>query len=213
MDSQSLLYLLYLFTMENITEYLTEVDLWKQIISGDAGALEHLYRVHYASMIAYGLKFSNQEDVIKDCIHDIFLKIFENKSLKTPISIHSYLLKAMKNSLYDALKLTYQNENIDNIPFNISIEDTALKQLFANNDEERALSLQLKEAYQSLSANQKQILYLRYVKQLSFKEISSMLDINEQSAMNLSSRTLAKLKKLIILPISTMLIYILANFF
>lgn len=199
--------------MKNKFEDLTEANLWKRIISGDAEALEYLYRVYYASMMAYGRKFCNQEYIIKDCIHDIFLKIFENKSLKTPLSIHSYLLRAMKNSLYDVLKLTYQTENIDNIPFNITIEDTSLKELFANNDEERALSIQLKNAYQKLSGNQKQILYLRYVKQLSFKEISILLDINEQSAMNLSSRTLAKLKKLIILPLIFMLIHILANFF
>lgn len=180
-------------------EKLEEETLWKLILAGNSEALECLYRMHYTSMLAYGLKFCNQEDIIKDCIHDIFLKIFENKTLKTPPSIRTYLLRSVRNCLYDALKTNYQTENIDELPFSFSIEDSALKRLFANNDEQLKLSRQIKHAYEHLSDNQKQILYLRYIKQLSFKEIATLLDINEQSAMNLSSRTITKLKKLIVL--------------
>lgn len=175
-----------------------EATVWKLILAGNRDALEHLYRRYYSSMLAYGLKFCNQEDIIKDCIHNVFLKIFENKTLKTPPSIHGYLLRSVKNSLYDVFKTNHSIENIDDLSFSFSIEDSALTRLFANNDEQLKLSRQIKCAYDSLSDNQKQILYLRYIKQLSFKEIAALLEINEQSAMNLSSRTLSKLRKLIL---------------
>ncbi|NMA72623.1 MAG: sigma-70 family RNA polymerase sigma factor, partial [Bacteroidales bacterium] len=46
-----------------------------------------------------------------------------------------------------------------------------------------------------LTDRQKQIIYLRYREQLTFREIALVMDISYQSAKNLMQKTLQKLKE------------------
>ena len=69
--------------------------------------------------------------------------------------------------------------------------------LFPKNDHDLQLARRLLEAISQLSPNQKTVLYLRYVQELSYKEIADVMDMNIQSSMNLSSRALAKLRTLV----------------
>lgn len=47
----------------------------------------------------------------------------------------------------------------------------------------------------SLTERQKEIIYLRFVHDMSIDEISQIMDINTQSARNLISRSLQKLRE------------------
>ena len=68
---------------------------------------------------------------------------------------------------------------------------------FALSDEDIKLAKMLRAAIRSLSPNQKQVLYLHYVRKLSYKEIAEILNISVQSSMNLNNRALTKLKSLL----------------
>ena len=68
-------------------------------------------------------------------------------------------------------------------------EETALKEDISN----------LSSAYQELSAKQKEILYLFYIKGISHKEIADILNINYQSSKNRLSQSLVQLRKIFFL--------------
>ena len=46
-----------------------------------------------------------------------------------------------------------------------------------------------------LTGRQKEIIYLRFVHEMSFEEISEIMEINIQSARNLLTRSMEKLRK------------------
>ena len=48
-----------------------------------------------------------------------------------------------------------------------------------------------------LSGNQRMAIYLKYAKGLSHKEVAAIFDINEQSSMNMISRAIAKIRRLV----------------
>jgi len=77
------------------------------------------------------------------------------------------------------------------------VDENDLEQKMGNNDEELLLLKKLLYSFDQLSENQKQVVYFRYVQDLSHKEIAEILDMNEQSSMNLLSRAMIKLRKLI----------------
>ena len=85
-------------------------------------------------------------------------------------------------------------EDINALPFDLTIEDTSLEVLFKDNDEDIQMIKNLQEAYKQLSENQRMAIYLRYIKGLSYREVAAVLEINPQSAMNLVSRTLTSLR-------------------
>ena len=90
--------------------------------------------------------------------------------------------------------MTQETEDVEKVCFNLTIDNFALSALFKQNDEELKLSRQLLNAYHQLPANQREAIYLRYVKGLPYKEMAEVLDISPQSSINLVSRALTKLR-------------------
>ena len=173
-------------------------QLWALLIEGDKDALKEIYCRHYDLLYNFGLKLCGNEELVKDCIHDMFLRIFDKKHLYNITYVRTYLLKSLKNLLLEEAR---KKESIKQEEFNsqIHILENELPNIafFENDDEALRLSRRLSQAYKQLNKNQQQIIYLRFIKELSFNEIADFLDINIQSAMNLSSRAMAKIRSIL----------------
>ena len=172
---------------------MDDMTLWSSLIEGNLRALEILYKRHYALLLNYGLKFCQDIELTKDCIQDVFVKLHKSKELSQAVSPRAYLLRALRNTLYDNLLLSKETTSLDEFAFHISESHDLFEQLFLKNDEDMQLSKQLLKALSSLPSNQKTI---RFVKELSHKEIAEIMNINVQSSMNLVSRALIKLRSL-----------------
>ena len=175
---------------------LKDIELWNGVLSGERFSLEQLYRRHYKTLLHYGYRFTSDTDLIEDCIHDLFIHIFENKSLKQTEYVESYLLKSIRNLLFKHFASSKNKESIENIEFDLHIDDSAIQYLFKNDDESLKIGKELLSAYNQLSDKQKQFVYLRYVKELKIEAIALLLDVNIQSCKNISFRILSKLRRL-----------------
>lgn len=74
-----------------------------------------------------------------------------------------------------------------------SMNEGVINTLFAKDDIDVVNEKRLAKGIAALSARQREILYLYYIKELSHKEIAVILEMNLQSCRNLLSRTLAHL--------------------
>jgi RNA polymerase sigma-70 factor (ECF subfamily) len=184
--------------MNNLYADINDVELWDLLLKGDMDALETLYRRHYSLLLNYGLKLHPDRELIKDCIQDIFVKLHNSKNYAATSSPQAYLMKSLKNILYNKLLTKREYVTLEHITaFHLSENDTLLEKVFSKNDEELHLSQKLLSVFTKLTENQKHAIYLRYARDLSYKEIAEILSINVQSSMNLVSRAIVKLKDLI----------------
>ena len=168
--------------------------LWDFARHGDAKALSVLYRRHYDLMFNFGLKYAGDEEVVKDCIQDIFVKFSVSRRLSHTDYVRSYFLTALRNSILDKMAARKPTDELDERVFRMEIEDAAIERLFSHNDELVTLGKRLMAAYGELTENQRTAIYLRFVSGLSYKEIAAILEINPQSSMNLVSRAVARLR-------------------
>ena len=168
--------------------------LWDFARHGDAKALSVLYRRHYDLMFNFGLKYAGDEEVVKDCIQDIFVKFSVSRRLSHTDYVRSYFLTALRNSILDKMAARKPTDELDERVFRMEIEDAAIERLFSHNDEQVTLGKRLMAAYGELTENQRTAIYLRFVSGLSYKEIAAILEINPQSSMNLVSRAVARLR-------------------
>lgn len=177
-------------------ETVDESILFGRMIQGDRNALEFLYKKYYHSLLNYGLRLTQDRELIKDCIHDLFVNLYKNKSIsKNYINVQTYLLKALKNNiLYKLIGEKKTSDSLDELQFDIPSNEDLFDQIFPPNDQHRELAKNLLKAVKKLSPSQRNILYLRYIKELSHKEIASILNINEQSSMNSIHRAVHKLR-------------------
>lgn len=177
---------------------IDDLSLWSLLIKGDQKTLELLYQKYYSLLLNYGLKCNPNKELVKDCIQDLFVNIYQNTNINTAnITVRSYLLRALRNNLIYKLSSQKEEESLDDVAFHIPENEDLFEQLFPKNDDDMLLARRLLDAMSQLSTNQKSVLYLRYVKDLSYKEIADVMDINVQSSMNLANRALTKLRSLI----------------
>lgn len=173
---------------------LDDIALWNFARNGDAKALSVLYRRHYDLMFNFGMKYAGDEELVKDCIQDVFVKFSVSRKLSGTDYVRSYFLTALKNSILDKTAARRPSETIDERAFRIEIEDAEIERMFSLGDEQILLGKKLMAAYGELTENQREAIYLRFVAGLSFKEIAAILEIAPQSSMNLVSRAVARLR-------------------
>ena len=169
--------------------------LWEKAKTGNRKAFEELYIKYTPELYSYGRIFSDDSELVKDCIQDVFSNILRKiDTLKTPENIKYYLLLSVKNQLFMEFRRLRFNSGIDvaNLEFEAEHIEYGMQ---TNNELDERKVYKLKKLINSLPSRQKEILYYRYFQELSIKEISTLMDVKYQSAQNLIQRSLEKLRK------------------
>ena len=178
----------------NDLEQKTDEALWELLLERKVMVLEILYKRHYDLLLNYGMKVYPNKDWVQDCIQDFGVKLHQSGKLCHTECVKTYFLKALRNLLIDKLSAVKETVDLEKVSFQMTIDDSVLSRLFDKNDEDIRLSHQLLEAIQQLPVNQREAIYLRYVKGMAYKEIAGVLGIASQSSMNLVARAIAKLR-------------------
>ena len=80
-------------------------ELVAQFCSGDDQAYAELYDLYVQMLYNYGLKMTGDQELLKDCIHDVFVKVYLKRNDKNSINnLCSYLLISLKNRLLDEFR-------------------------------------------------------------------------------------------------------------
>lgn len=82
-----------------------DTSLWNRFLDGDREAYAYIFERYVRVLFMYGSQFTGDRELVKDCIQDVFVKIYSNRSnLRPTDNIKYYLFAALRNSLINALK-------------------------------------------------------------------------------------------------------------
>lgn len=175
---------------------MTDQERWNQLKQGNKAALESIYRDHVAALLRYGRKFSQDEQLVEDCIQDLFIELWKNKAgLSATDSILRYLLVAIRRKIIRQQskrnKLSLSEEDSD---YNFEVE-IAIDEKIAAEELSQEQQLKLAAALAQLSKRQKEAIYLKYKMGMDYDDICDVMGVNYQSARNLISKGLKGLKQ------------------
>ena len=195
---------------EDYKTYNSEVYdelLWEKFISGDSMASETIYRQSYSLLFSYGYRMIADKELVSDAIQSFFVKLLTNRN-KLPHTkrVKAYLLSGFRNQLLDCLEVTSRMRYISLEEEAFSITEDFMTSLFDKDDRAMWQEKRLAQAIARLSARQREILYLYYIKGLSHRDIAAILSMNMQSSKNLLSRTLIQLRQYC-LSVATILLF------
>lgn len=189
---------------------LNDYELWESFRDGDDKAFSEIFNRHVKMLFRYGVKFIHDEEMVKDSIQELFVKLHHNRqNLSSTDNIQLYLFRALKNKLIDAL---YSRRDT------ISLSSTVLPFEIANpedpdteDDWDRVVQKsRLNKGLQALTARQREAIYLRYTMDMSLEEISTLLEMNYQSVRNLIHRSIEKLRKELFLNLCLIIYFIIS---
>ena len=155
-----------------------------------------LYDKTIDDLFAFGAKFTTDREMIKDCIQDVFVKLYTKRNeLDSVANMESYLYASLRNRINDEFRrCTHMSDN--------EIDENHMKTVCDNGEtydlerieEERKKSDKLNEFVRCLSPRQQQIIHLYYIEQRKYDDICRIMGINYQSVRNLMHRSLLKLR-------------------
>lgn len=182
--------------LKSEVSYDNDVQLWNEFRSGSKASFGRLIRAHYRSLYAYAKKFRKDQEFVKDCLQDLFLELWKNRSnLGATPYVRSYLFKSVRNKMVRALqqnKWHLQTTPIDeNYQFQVefSIEHHLIREQTL-----RDTTLRISRILNALPKRQKEIIYLRFYENLEIAEIVEIMGINRQSAYNLIHKAIENLQ-------------------
>jgi RNA polymerase sigma factor (sigma-70 family) len=173
------------------TGQMDEKLIWLNFQAGDKHAYSVLYDAYFKQLYRYGLKISADANLVKDCIQELFIKLWRTReNLGQPVSTKNYLFESLRRTMLKELaKKHYKIQ--ENLPEDYHFE-VSLPHEFRLIDlqvtEERMK--QLEKALQKLTKRQRDAIHLKFYGQLSYEEIAEIMELNVRSVYNLISKAL-----------------------
>ncbi len=167
------------------------------VIQGDATeSIGSLYDSYVQVLFNFGCKITSDRELVKDCIHDVFVKIYYKQEEMGHVQhVKSYLFVALKNKLCDELRKNnyYTDNDVEDYQLagGQNVEDD-----FIHCEKEALCSRSLKRLMNRLSVRERQAITLYYLENRRYEEISLLMGINYQSLRNLICRGLARLRSI-----------------
>lgn len=174
--------------------YINKSDqiLWNLLRKSDKVAFEYIYKRHINTLFNFGLKLTQDREIIKDTLQELFTEFWNKRNTLNEVAyIKIYLIKAFRYKLLRAISQANKTKlyTLEDVLADIS-DDKTTDEALAN--ERKNI---LRQRLTQLPERQREIIHLRYFQNLNHEEIADILNINYQSVSNLLHRALTKLKK------------------
>jgi RNA polymerase sigma factor (sigma-70 family) len=171
----------------------TDEAIWLSFQKGDKRAYAVLYQKYFEVLYRYSLRITADRELVKDCIHDLFITIWKNReNLSQPNSVKAYLLSAIQRKLKrQTSRLRTQQTDIDKIA--TSLTSSCREDQIIEDQTELEQKTIIEKALNTLTKREREAIYLKFYGNLSYKEVAETMAIRVDSIYNLISKSIEKL--------------------
>ena len=169
--------------------------IWRNFKEGSNDAFEQIYNEYIDVLFRYGTKISRNEELVKDCIQQLFLELYSSRNrLSDPGNIEFYLLKALKRIIIhretqENRYFEYQDSALPSFETELDIENRIV-----TSEQERSKLELLNEILNSLPSEKKELLFLKFYSGLNNQQIGDMTGIKSDNVQKQIIRILKKLQ-------------------
>lgn len=170
--------------------------LWQTFIEGNRSSFQQLMEVNYKPLFTYGTKFSSDTELIKDCIQDLFLNLWNKReTISTHVNVKAYLFSSLRRLLHRKVESNARNKALEGFNDTSSFSfEVSVEQQLITEESTAKIAKKIASSLEKLPARQKEIIYLKYFHNFSRDEIAQAMDIVPQTVSNLLQLALKKLR-------------------
>lgn len=171
-----------------------EDRLIKQAQKGDNGSFASLYDEYLPKIFRFVLFKVNNRQAAEDLTHDIFLSAWQNLASYKPqgFPFSSWLYQIARNRVIDHYRTNRGHSSIDDADEDLFKVVSAVEHSL-----DQMLDLKkVSEALDRLSEDQKEVIIMRFVEDLSYPEIAAAMEKSEGAVRLLQHRAINNLKNI-----------------
>ncbi len=172
--------------------------LWEKFKTGDKEALSRIYYDNYNPLYDYGIRIHNDPAFIKDTIQELFFDLISRLSNLGPTdNIRSYLLASFRRRVFDKLKkkkgFNYLEDQYEGETFEI---EPSAESNWISEESKDDYTRKINAMLDKLTSREREAIYLKFYKNLSYQEITDVMGVNYQSARKLIYRAIQTLRQM-----------------
>lgn len=184
--------------MDTFTFNVADEQVWNYFLDGRKEAFADIYNNHFTILYEYGMRLCYNTEMVKDCIQDLFVKLWINReNLKQTNAIKPYLYTALRSVILNKLDQDarlYKREDhalkLNAFEMHYTIEDSLIQK-----DEQAERNKQILKALNNLTPRQKESIFLRYYLGLEYAEIASIMQISVKASYKIIARAITVMRK------------------
>ena len=169
-----------------------DLEIWEMVQEKQEDAFSKLYYSYVDMLFSYGRNLGYESVDIEDAIHDLFVKIYLNRGKYFHVvNLKAYLYISLKNTLLNRVTkqtlVEFETEKHE-------VEGDGVEDEWIGREMDVERQEVLQRCMDVLTPRQREVIYFRYFKGLSFKEIADEMKINVQSAKNIAQSAVNRMK-------------------
>lgn len=173
--------------------YKRPVVLWDELRAGSRDALAQLYLLYSPSLHKRGLYVCRDPEMVSDCIHELFSRLWtQHERIGAAQNVRIYLYKSLERILI--AQLLRNRKQIATTTESDNKTDSC-EQLWIDNEEQKERLKEVKRCLQSLPKCQREVILLKFFNDLSYSEISEVMELQVASVYNLTSKAIEQLRQ------------------
>ena len=160
--------------------FSNDFQVWQAFKAGSEKAFDFIYDAHCSRLCGYGSRLCADEDLVKDCVQNLFVALWKNKShLGDVRSIQSYLCKSLRRSIFRELR-SGRHRRVDGPSENYPAEVAFSPERVLIGEQVRQENYdRLQHAFLLLTKRQRQAVLLRFYQDLEYPAIAEMMSLKE----------------------------------
>lgn len=176
---------------------MTDQELADRIRSGDERAFEQMFREHYATLMAFAVRYAGDRASAEELVQGLFADLWVNRARwQIRSSVRAYLFSAVRNRALNARRRARIERDWDEAETRSHTDALQWEPPLADDALERdEATTRLRRALASLPERCRLTMQLRWRDQLSYAEIAEVLSISIKGVENQLARGLKALRE------------------
>ncbi|WP_207531856.1 RNA polymerase sigma factor [Desertivirga arenae] len=168
---------------------------WGKFISGDQEALMELYRQHYLGLINYGMKFTQDRELANEYIIKVLSELWETRTQLPEVNNpRSYLLTCLRREIQRHFKAEDLRKIKEGMAAGSNSDQLTYNDYFERVQENAVLRESLFKLMEKLTARQKELLTMKFFRDMSYDEIAEELGISKRTAYNIINEAIKTMR-------------------
>lgn len=143
-----------------------------------------MYKTYYQLLFATGFRACAQKDLVKDCIHEIFLELWNNRAKLAPVQhvgayLTTWLHRKVRREMLKLQRYPQQGREAD-----LPDREYSYEELLISIQTDRERIEKVKAALCRLSQRQLEIIRMKFLENKSYEEISRITHTTPRTIYN-----------------------------
>lgn len=178
------------------SQKIMQILIWNKFIEdGDTSSLSQIYTENYDMLYDYGLRYTSDVKIVEDSIQEVFISIIKyRKKIGIVRNLQGYLISSFRRQLFLILNNKKNTISIEQMPESTFEYFKSPDIDISDKEDAEFLHTTINECINNLTNKQKEIMFLRFERDIPYEEIASILNISVESCYKSIYRTIKTIR-------------------